>query len=165
MGAVFSKLPSLIFDGIKNGAASIFDAIVDGASAIFDAISDALSFDIGGGGGGFGLGGDKGLLGGGIIPGILNKGGIAGIHGYQSGGIVAGASNSDTVLAALTPGEVVIPKPAVGNFASTVGDIAKEEVGTGGSSGPQPILLTVQLGDEILEERILNLTQNNARLA
>jgi len=144
----------------------IFDAISDGASAIFDAISDALSFDLGGGGGGFGLGGDKGLLGGSIVPGLLNQGGIAGFHGYNNGGAVTvpGAGNSDSVPALLTPGEVVIKKDAVNGFDQYVGEIAKA-ANSGNSGNDQPILLQVSLGDEILEERILRLNQNNARLA
>ena len=146
---------------------AIFTAIRDGAVEIFNAISDALSIDLSGGGG-FGLGGDKGLLGGGIIPGLLNQGGVVGVSGYNNGGSIqqiAGAGNSDTVPLFATPGEVIIKKEAVGSFDQYVVDLARENLGRGNNENQTPIMIQVSLGDEILEERILRLNQNNARLA
>ena len=141
---------------------AIFDAISDGATAIFDAISDALSFDLGN----FGLGGDKGLLGGSIIPGFLNQGGVVGVSGYTNGGSiqkVIGSGIGDTVPIMAEPGEVMIKKQAVPDFDSYVGEIAKQVAGNGG--GDQVIQLEVSLGDEILESRILRINQNNGRVA
>jgi len=145
---------------------AIFTAIQNGAQAIFNAVSDALSIDLEGGG--FGLGGDKGLLGGGIIPGLLNQGGVVGVSGYNNGGSIqqiAGAGNTDTVPLFATPGEVIIKKEAVGSFDQYVVDLARENLGRGSNENQTPIMIQVSLGDEILEERILRLNQNNARLA
>jgi hypothetical protein len=145
---------------------AIFTAIQNGAQAIFNAVSDALSIDLSGGG--FGLGGDKGLLGGGIIPGLLNEGGVVGVSGYNNGGSIqqiGGAGNSDSVPLFATPGEVIIKKEAVGSFDQYVVDLARENLGRGSNENQTPIMIQVSLGDEILEERILRLNQNNARLA
>ena len=38
------------------------------------------------------------------------------VEGFNKGGVVPGSGNSDTVPAMLTPGEVVISKPAVDMF-------------------------------------------------
>ncbi|MCH8138841.1 MAG: xanthine dehydrogenase family protein molybdopterin-binding subunit, partial [Proteobacteria bacterium] len=56
--------------------ADIDDALKSAIEFLTNVI-DALNFT---GGGGFGLGGDRGLLGGGIIPGFLHEGGVAGHH-------------------------------------------------------------------------------------
>jgi len=136
---------------------TIYDAFIEGAQAVFDSISDALSIDIGGGGSG-------GLLGGSIIPGLLNKGGIVGM---ATGGTVPGAGNSDSALTMLTPGEIVIPKPATNDFANVVSDLAKQAVGSisGGGQGTQTVINQIVLNGEVLAEQILELNQNNARLA
>jgi hypothetical protein len=154
-------------DGILSLPSLLFTAFQDGATAIFDAISDALSVDLGfGGGGGFGLGGDKGLLGGSIVPGFLNQGGVVGVSGYTNGGSiqkVIGSGIGDTVPIMAEPGEVMIKKQAVPDFDSYVGEIAKQVAGNGG--GDQVIQLEVSLGDEILESRMLRINQNNGRVA
>lgn len=169
------KLGSFIQDAFKSLYIELpkrlFSAFVDGAQAVYDAIADALSIDLGlGGGGGFGLGGDKGLLGGSIIPGFLNKGGIVGLNQggileANNGMLVPGAGNSDSQLAMLTPGEVVIPKPAVNNFANVVGEIAKQAVNGVSNAGEQVIQVVLQINDETLAEQILRLNNDNLRLA
>ncbi len=163
---IFGDFVNNFLSAISSIPIAIFDAIVEGAGAIFDAVSDALSFDLGGGG--FGLGGDKGLLGGGIIPGFLNQGGVVGVSGYNNGGSIQqipGSGNSDSVPLFATPGEVIIKKDAVGSFDQYVVDLARENLGRGNNENQTPIMIQVSLGDEILEERILRLNQNNARLA
>ena len=68
---------------------------------------DALNIT---GGGGFGLGGDRGLLGGGIIPGLLHEGGVAGYHNLLR---LPGMA-PDEGLAVLQTGERVLPRGAAG---------------------------------------------------
>lgn len=71
---------------ILQGAVNFVGEIIKGAGTF---ISELISKIPGlGGGGGFGLGGDKGLLGGGIVPGFL-KGGVnvSGKGGSEAGGL------------------------------------------------------------------------------
>jgi hypothetical protein len=170
----FENIGNSIFEGAKSLLSGIWDAVtalpkgifgafVDGAQAVYDSIADALSIEIPGLGGGGG-GGSGGLLGGSIIPGVLNKGGIVGL---ANGGTVPGAGNSDSALTILTPGEIVIPKPATNDFANVVGDIAKQAVGSisGAAQGTQTVINQIVLNGEVLAEQILELNQNNARLA
>lgn len=111
----------------------------------------------------FGGGGGGGLLGGSIIPGVLNQGGIVKAN---DGLLVPGSGNTDSVPALLTPGELVIPRNATQNFAQVVGEVARNAVGAGSNEGESKMIsIQLILNEEILAEQILNLNQNNARLA
>ena len=156
LAGIFSSITNA-FQPLLNIGSTIFRAFIDGAQAVYDSISDALSIDIGGGGSG-------GLLGGSVIPGLLNKGGIVGL---ANGGSVPGAGNSDSQMTILTPGEIVIPKPATNDFSNVVADIAKQAVGSisNGAGQTQTVINQIVLNGEVLAEQILELNQDNARLA
>lgn len=152
-----------IFAPILNIGDSILNAILDGAQALYDSIADALSIDFGlGGGGGFGLGGDKGLLGGSIIPGLLNKGGLVRAN---TGTLVSGVGNRDKVPALLSPGELVLPANATNNFENVVKEIAQKSGGTNESGGEKIFNIQLQIGDEVLAEQLLRLSNDNLRVA
>jgi TP901 family phage tail tape measure protein len=60
----------------------------------------------------------------GVVPGGGNQRG--GIIGFNKGGVVPGFGNRDSVLAALTPGEVVLPKMATGGLIDEFRKLEKE---------------------------------------
>ncbi len=103
--------------------ADIDDALKSAVEFLRDAI-DALNLT---GGGGFGLGGDRGLLGGGIIPGFLHEGGVAGHHNLlRLPGMAA-----DEGLAVLQTGERVLPRGAAGDAGPSTGPSTSSGQGSG----------------------------------
>jgi len=157
---VFTELPGSIVDGFVEGIEAFIDSIgdffsdlnpFDGDSSVggfFEDVGDSISDGVSAIGDFFGF----------------NQGGIVKAN---TGMIVPGSGSTDKVPALLTPGEIVVPAPATNNFAGVVSEIAKQSVGTGETQAADdtPRTINLILNDEILATAILDLSQNNARLA
>lgn len=152
--SVLFDIPVLIVRGIVNGFKQAVTNLVNRLREVFDEINPTT------GSGGF--------------IGKVSREGISALNPFRQGGIVKandglfvpGNGNTDSVPALLTPGELVIPRNATQNFAQVVGEVARNAVGAGSNEGESK-MISVQLilNEEILAEQILNLNQNNARLA
>ncbi len=73
------------------------------------------------------------------IPGVQGKNTGGKILGFNSGGVVPGAGNRDTVPAMLTPGEFVIKKSSVNSIgADNLANMNRKGYNTGGTVTVQP---------------------------
>ncbi|WP_349009412.1 tape measure protein [Mesorhizobium yinganensis] len=111
--------------------------------------------------GGGGSGGAGGLLGGLIIPGILHKGGTAGVDGYNHnrfampadfagarryhGGGIAGKRPGE-IPAFLNPGELVIPKGGFGRGREAGAQPVSINVNVSGANGDDHVVKLVKQG-------------------
>lgn len=75
-----ARFVSQILEGASQFIAKLVESLGEGIRKIFDGLNPFKGGFNPTGGGGFGLGGDKGLLGGGIIPGFLKGGGGGGLR-------------------------------------------------------------------------------------
>lgn len=95
---------------------------------------------------------------------LFNQGGVVTAN---TGMIVPGTGSQDSVRALLTPGELVVPVPAVNNFRGFVGEEVDRRIAglSGGSSDGQPVLVQVIMNEEVLAEQMTRINQDNQRVA
>jgi hypothetical protein len=160
---------------ILQGAVNFIGEIINGAGRFVQAIIDKINPF--GGGGGFGLGGDRGLLGGGIIPGFL-KGGVnlSGKGGSESSGIGAINPNVGRTMELAAIGE----KYGYGLHGARNDTLIRQEMyrqgwrkggasedspaSVQGSSG-EPIVIQINVGEAQLARVMTNLNRRGFRTA
>ena len=95
---------------------------------------------------------------------LFNQGGVVTAN---TGMIVPGTGSQDSVRALLTPGELVVPVPAVNNFRGFVGEEVDRRIAGANnqSSDGQPVLVQVIMNEEVLAEQMARINQDNQRVA
>jgi hypothetical protein len=159
------------FDSLSQGFKNIFNGVLtDGAKQFVDKIVELIGkanpFGRGKGPSAYGVGLED------VLSGGLTR--------LATGGQVTGAGNRDTVPALLTPGEVVVDRttgPRLMDFIDSQ-EKPKAQDNSGveallvqlleqnrGGASQAPITVQLTMDGSVLEEKILELNNNNARLA
>lgn len=154
LGRIVSDVFQSLLDLPGRLVSGILDGLRDGVASVFDGLNPFSSEE-----------GDGGVIDT-VTSGFKKAGKAVGdFFGFNEGGIVPGGGpNRDSVTAALTPGELVIPRDDVGMLRDFLqreqsGDTSSEE------GGSKTIIVQLQVGQEQLAETLVEINRAGLRTA